>query len=102
MKSYQFSTLQELVDRVPADRIPLCMEELGRCFGLAKSSTILLYEAARVLAEKDGVKVPDCPERVIEMPPVITWDDDGKGEIAATMQHPDGGEFFTVALKAKP
>lgn len=98
-KTYSFSNFQELVDRVPSNRISECMRELGIVLGQGKATTELLYAAAQCLAKNDGVDIPDITNgRVIDVPSVIEWVDDGKGELEAGITMPSGEELIRVKL----
>lgn len=93
-KTYRFSTFQELVDRVPADRIRVCMSELGAILGTAKATTELTYATACHLAKKE----PLVLESVITLPAEFEWMDDGKEELTATMMNPEGERLFGVNI----
>jgi len=94
---YRFSTFQELVDRVPGDRIRDCMEELGTVLASAKLSTELVAGVARNLAESDGKTLPN-PEQIIVLPPEFEWIDDGKRELEARMVDSKGDGLFAVKI----
>lgn len=101
-KTYKFSTFQELVDRVPGDRILVCMKELGAMLGTAKLTTELTHMVAEDLAKKDGKEFPPMPESIIKLPDFFEWVDDGKGDCQANMIHPETGKnMFSVKLKMK-
>lgn len=74
MKSYTFSTFQELIDQVPADRIKVCMAEVAALFTIAKRVD---------------------PKAKLRLP--MTWIDDGLGDITATFHAPDA----TLSIKSK-
>ena len=95
---YRFSTFQELVDRVPSDRIRDCMEELGTVLATAKLTTQLTYAVACNLAKADGKELPPEPARVIELPPEFEWVDDGKRELEARMLDTKGNGIFAVKI----
>lgn len=92
--TYRFSSLQELVDVVPADRIRDCMEELGKTFAVAKAETELITRTAYYLAGKEYPK----GTRIIELPPVIEWIDDGKNECEATITLPSGEPVMRMQI----
>ena len=96
---YRFTTLQELVDRVPGDRIRDCMEELGTLLSSAKLSTQLAYCVARNLAKEDGKELPPEPSQILKLPPELEWIDDGKREIVARMVDANGGALFSVEIR---
>jgi len=97
--SYKFSTLQELVDLVPADRIKACMEELGTVMAAAKMSTELTWAVAKSLAEADGKELPPQPAQLLKLPTSFEWMDDGKRELTARMVDDTGNTFFSVTAK---
>lgn len=97
--TYTFSTFQELVDRVPADRIPLCPEELGKILGTAKEYQEAIYETAKHLASKKGTELPPC---TMVVPPEFEWIDDGKGDLGFTMQGPDDSKTKVIISKTTP
>ena len=95
---YRFSTFQELVDRVPGDRIRDCMEELGTVLATAKLSTQLNYAVACNLAKADGKELPPEPAQIIVLPPEFEWCDDGKRELEARMVDAKGDGLFAVKI----
>jgi len=95
---YRFSTFQELVDRVPGDRIRDCMEELGTVLATAKLSTQLTYAVACNLAKADGKELPPEPAQIIVLPPEFEWMDDGKRELEARMVDAKGDGLFAVKI----
>lgn len=103
--TYSFSTFQELVDRVPADRIPECMEELGIMLGAAKAYAELAYDVALDLAKEDGTAVdPGHPKSFIQIPNAMEWIDDGKGELEPRFQGSNGNEIarLKIVRRKKP
>ncbi len=93
---YRFATFQELVDRVPGDRIRDCMEELGTILASAKLSTELLAYVAKNLAEADGKTVPPLSQQLLKLPAEFEWVDDGKRNLEAHMHEETGKELFAV------
>ena len=92
--TYQFTTFQEMFDRVPADKIELCLREIGIALVHAKSTGELVYETAKALAERDGKPFPERPKSLFAISVPIEWHDDGKGEIEATLSgFCDGGSI---------
>lgn len=87
MSEYTFSTFQELLDSVPADKIRECMDELGVMLANAKASHELLKE---VSGESVG-------RLLIQRP--FTWVDDGKGEIVSRIMTPLGQCAMEVKVK---
>jgi hypothetical protein len=72
--SYTFSTFQELFDRVPADRIHACLEELGGMLSKTKTDIILACMTA-------GIK----HEGAFQLGEKLTWIDDGKRDVHLTI-----------------
>jgi hypothetical protein len=96
--TYRFSTFQELVDRVPAESIRDCMEELGASFEVAKGTAELATDVAYALAERDGKPRPPWPDSVITLPNEFEWLDDGKRDIKVDLETSPGTHLVTVEL----
>lgn len=94
-KTYTFATFQELVDRVPADRIRDCMEELGAILATTKASAELVTATALDLAG-----LPQLAEgsRVVEIRDPFEWVDDGKRELQSDLLTPNGQHLMTTKL----
>jgi len=91
MTTYKFSTFQELVDRVPSDKIAECLREFGIALQQAKATAELVFLVAESLAKESGKEFPKMPSRIVEVPHELEWIDDGKGEIKTTLTgFPDG------------
>ena len=86
--TYRFSTFQELFDTVPADRIELCLSEIGKAWAAAKEVIDLEIGLAQTIAQEEGITLGKDAIRV-KLPAVHEWVDDGKGEITATIQYSD-------------
>jgi hypothetical protein len=95
---YRFSTIQQLVDEVPADRICVCMTELGKILQTTKGMAELTYMVAENLAKQDGKTIPPMPKQIIVLPEYMEWIDDGKGELEAHMKTMDGGNIGTLKI----
>ena len=95
---YRFSTIQQLVDEVPADRICDCMTELGKILQTTKGMAELTYMVAENLAKQDGKTIPPMPKQIIVLPEYMEWIDDGKGELEAHMKTMDGGNIGTLKI----
>ena len=93
-KTYRFRTFQELVDVVPAHRIPVCMEELASLLTVTTSTASVLYEMAKDLTGKD---VPEADRRVL-LPEVLEWIDDGKRDLQANFSTEDGDPLLQVKV----
>jgi hypothetical protein len=70
---YQLSTIKDIFDKVPLERIDVCLSELATMIKQTKA----LNETLKATAGAMGIKVDDA----IEFPEVCTWIDDGKGEV---------------------
>jgi hypothetical protein len=89
MTTYKFRTFQELVDRVPSDRIAECLRECGLAFAQGKAMAELVFLTACSLAKNAGKDAPAMPKRLLEVPEELEWIDDGKGQIETTLSFPD-------------
>jgi hypothetical protein len=89
MTTYKFRTFQELVDRVPSDRIAECLRECGLAFAQGKAMAELVFHTACSIAKDAGKDAPAMTKRVLELPDELEWIDDGKGEIKTTLSFPD-------------
>ena len=94
---YQLTTLKDIFDKVPADRIKTCMDELAVAMQHAKVMSALLEFG---LAEVSGQKVED----IVQWPETSMWIDDGKGTIDTKYVDEDGTYLFDhhVQLKESP
>lgn len=102
-KTYKFRTFQELVDRIPADKIRECLSELGHALGATKAAGEMAVMLARDMAEKDGKTLPPLPERIIELTDEFEWIDDGKGTLDCGLLMPDGKPLMDFKItKAGP
>jgi hypothetical protein len=80
---YELTTIKDVFDNVPVDKIELCLKELAAGIIQAKSMNNIMCEvAAGVLGEK--------PDAAIEWPETCTWIDDEKGEIDLSFVDEDG------------
>lgn len=95
---YRFSTFQELVDRVPANRIADCVEELGLVLSKAKLSTECIFLLAQFMAKKDGKAFPSELPRIV-LPSEFEWTDDGKGELKTRIVDSKGDTLFGINMK---
>lgn len=97
-KTYIFSTFQELVDRVPADRIRDCMEELGVVLATAKTSALLAVDVAR---DRAGLPPIEEGPGLIEIRDPFEWVDDGKGDLQSDLLTQNGQHLMTTKLVKK-
>ena len=89
MTTYKFRTFQELVDRVPSDRIAECLRECGLALQQGKAMAELVFLTACSLAKDAGKDAPAMPKHLLEMQNELEWIDDGKGQIETTLSFPD-------------
>ena len=86
-KTYKYTTFQQLVDRVPADKIEECMTELARVLAAGKLACVAACEMAGL---------SPIPEQLFLVPDEFEWIDDGKGDCIANMQSPSGENLVTI------
>lgn len=79
--TYHLTTLEDVFRLVPADKIELCMAEIGRSMALGKAASIDL----------------DMP---MVWPDVIEWVDDGKEESGFVLTQ-NGKEVLTATMKKR-
>lgn len=85
-KEYKLTTIKDIFELVPADRIGDCMEELTTLLVQAKGMLGVIETAGEILgAKKEDIECL-CPE-------TFTWVDDGKGEIVSNFSV-NGEEAF--------
>lgn len=76
-KQYELTTLKDIFEKVPLDRVEVCMKELTQLMLQCKIIQAGIREAA--VGGKEGMAKAFWPEPV-------TWVDDGKGEITSNVQ----------------
>lgn len=81
-KTYRFSTFQELLERVPADRLSDCLDETKALLLVASG----VSEITRLALEANG-KVHTGP--IYKLPEELEWVDDGKGLIQLRVKNHD-------------
>ena len=89
-KEYKLTTLQDILDKVPADRIEDCMKELATMFTDAKGLCEVTLKGQGKEYEAGDITLPEF----------ITWIDDGKGDIQAIME-PEDGEGPSIRIISK-
>ena len=102
MTTYKFSTFQQLVDRVPSDKIAECLREFGIALQQAKATAELVFLTAESLAKEAGKSFPQMPERIVEVPDELQWIDDGKGKIKTTLTGFPDGESLVCQTTLNP
>lgn len=83
---YELTTLKDVFEKVPADRIKDCLMELSTVMEQAKAMRELLTLAGSAIAEKEVVCDMQWPESV-------TWVDDGAGKIDLAYRDDSGVEI---------
>lgn len=86
---YRFSTFQELLDRVPSNRICDCLDEIGKMLSASKAMMELHFHVMCEMMKKDGLPEPQMSESLLKLPKEIEWIDDGKGNLRATIPFTD-------------
>lgn len=89
-KVYELTTIRDIFDKVPADRIKLCCEELGTLLSVNKETVTLL----EMVGEDIGCPLPF---RFLEP---LKWIDDGMGELKANYRMGDE-PLLQVNIKRK-
>lgn len=74
---YELKSFEDVFNKVPAERIEVCMKEITALITQAK--------ATRTLANSLGLE--------IEFPEILTWTDDDKGEVCLEITD-DSGELL--------
>ena len=99
--TYKFSTFQELVERVPADRIVDCMEELAVVFEQSKISAEVIRNIVDGLSELNGETKQTPLSEIIELPKEFSWVDDGKGKLEIVIHSGDNVPLASLCTKLK-
>ena len=92
---YQLTTIKDIFDRVPTDKIKTCMDELAVAMQQAKAMSKLLEFG---MSEVSGQKV----EGIIRWPETSVWIDDGKGTIDTEYVDEDGTHLFGHHVQLTP
>lgn len=92
---YQLTTLKDVFDKVPADRIKVCLHELAVAMRQAKAMAELLGATTSALA---GQEV-GC---AVQWPETSTWIDDGKGTLDLKFHGEDGECLFDYTVQLAP
>ncbi len=95
LMEYEITTLKDVFDKLPADRIKPCLHELAIAMEQAKAMRELLNATGKAIA---GASV----DVDFLWPETSTWIDDGKGTIDLKFLDHDRTELFdyTVQLNA--
>lgn len=89
--SYELTTIRDIFEKVPADRIQDCCRELGTLLAQSKALSDLLEAAGNSIGHSAEVAR-------MKMPDTITWTDDGKGELTSTV-HCAGEEVLRLETR---
>lgn len=84
---YQISTIKDIFDKVPSDKVDTCLNELK----------ILIHQAhiVKIVHDEAGA--------VFEFPNTTTWIDDGKGDVTTDLIDRDSKEFLgSIKCKLTP
>lgn len=74
--TYELTTINDIFNKVPLDRIETCMKELTSLLIQAKATELTIKHAA----ENSGIDVDD--KMIFKLPETHSWIDDNKGEIS--------------------
>ena len=85
---YYLHTIKDIFDKVPADRIKTCMDELAIAMQQTKAMEKLLELS---MSEVSGQKV----EGIVRWPETSVWVDDGNGTIDTKYVDQDGVPLFS-------
>lgn len=90
---YELTTIKDIHDKVPLDRIEDCMSEITALLVQSKTTA----EAITGLAKIQGL---DCLDvEMIKFPETLDWIDDGKGEITMKLRVEGGNEIVSITTK---
>lgn len=92
--TYSLVTIADIFNKIPADRIQCCMDELGKIMTVAKSTQKLIQSVAE---DKYGKKLPD----LYKWPDAIEWMDDGKEDLEARFLDQDQKILMSVKIEKK-
>lgn len=88
---YELTTIRDIFEKVPADRIQDCCRELGTMLAQSKALSGLLETVG------DGIGLSADDIR-LKRPDTITWVDDGKGELT-TLIHCGDEEVMRMEVR---
>jgi hypothetical protein len=90
---YELSTIKDIFEKVPADRIETCMAELAV---LLRQSAVL-RDRVLILAKSEGMDI--SASEVVKIPDVFKWIDDGLGDLTLKVGTSDGAHIFDVSTR---
>lgn len=94
-ETYKLTTIREIFEKVPTDRIQDCCRELGTLLAQSKALAELIQTTAEGIGVEDG-------DLIMRMPDIYTWVDDGKGEITTRVCTDEDGDDEVMRLERKP
>lgn len=71
-----------MFDRVPAERLQTCLEELGQVLAPAKAMIEIQIAVAKELAAQEDIEIPDG-SIIYLLPDELEWVDDGERNLGA-------------------
>ena len=90
---YKIKTVKDLFDKIPADKIDQCIDELKKLI----VQTQFVRDLSSTMAPSMGLK------GAIEFPDEVTWVDDSKGEVTMNIHTVFGDEkIHTATFKTAP
>ncbi len=97
---YELTTIADIFNKVPTDRIELCCAELGQVLKCTKATA----EAMIALADLSGVPDAKRPlHELIKLPLPLVWKDNGLGVIKTEFEVAETGEAIgTLLIQPKP
>lgn len=81
MKRYELSTLKDIFEKVPADKIDCCLKELA----VMMKQTHAMNE---IIGCAMDASVMEKPQNVLTWPDSVTWIDDDKGIVETNIIDP--------------
>lgn len=91
--TYELTTIKDIFDKVPADRIETCMAELAV---LLRQSAVL-RDQVLILANSEGMDI--SASEVVKIQDVFNWVDDGLGDITLNVETSGGEHLFGLSTK---
>jgi hypothetical protein len=89
-KTYYLTSLKDVFDLIPEDKIELCLAEIAKGMKQARAMGKILAASAREL----GFDVDGC---AVAWPDTVTWIDDDKGELTMSVATAENADpLFTV------
>lgn len=73
--------------------------EIGSVLGVGKQSAELAFRISREFAKENGIEVPDGTPRLLNVPEVFEWVDDGKRDLRLRINDSNGD--FIAETKVK-